>query len=477
MNHSQKQEVAAFKYSLISKVINRLTPISPGEIKTVFDAITKQTHEIPYSSRRSVSIRSLERYKMLYEKSGFEGLLPKDPPKLGVRSVDQVVLDEAVKMRVEVPDRSVEQIIFSLETNNIVPKGQLAKSTLSRYFKQNNLHRKQVLKNGNSTDIFKRFEALIPNQLWQSDFKHAVYMADPLNPKQTIRAKLCCIIDDHSRLIVHGQFYWDEKLPTLEDCFKRAILKYGLPEQFYCDNGSAFSSKHLLNICSRLGIRLSHSKPYRPEGRGKIERFFQFVDSAFMKDAYRLIEKKEISTLDQLNKHFNNWLDGYYHQRTHSSIKDTPAARFEANKPLIRQVEPALLERMFLMGEIRQVDRAGCISLNSICYDVGPEHAGCKVEARFNAFDLSVIEVWKDNSFYNEAKALNPSENFNNYSGRHQEYPTPLQTMKKQTDKSGVEIDEVSSFLGAAEKSAHEVYEQMQISYIEEVTPHEVRTV
>ncbi|GAB6174331.1 hypothetical protein JCM15765_38090 [Paradesulfitobacterium aromaticivorans] len=84
-------------------------------------------------------------------------------------------------------------------------------------------------------------------------------------------AMLFAIIDDYSRLIVHGEFYWDEKLPRLEDALKKAILRHGVPEQFYCDNGSVFSSHHLVRICARLKIRLSHSRPYRPQGLGYVK--------------------------------------------------------------------------------------------------------------------------------------------------------------------------------------------------------------
>ena len=468
MNNNQKQEVAAFRYGLIAKVINRITPMDPGEVAAVFRDVASRNYDIPYSSRKTVSVRSLERYKMLYEQLGYNGLIPKDPPKRGVRSVSKEALDQAVMMRLEIPNRSVEQIIFALETKGIVPKGDLCKSTLSRYFKANSLERKKVLKDGNSSEVYKRFEASIPNQLWQSDFKHAVYLTDPSNPKQKIRTKLCGILDDHSRYIVHAQFYWDEKLPALEDCFKRAILKHGLPEQYYCDNGAAFNSKHISNVCARLGIRLSHSKPYRPSGRGKIERFFQFVDSSFIKEAYSLIEKGVISTLDDLNRQFNIWLDGYYHIRIHSSIKETPTSRFESNAALARRVAPDVLTKMFLLGVERQVDKAGCISLNSTHYDVGPEHAGCKVEARFDPFDLSVIEVWKDNVFFNEAKSLIPGDNFNNYSGRKKADFTALQTLKKQVEKPDVALSEVTSFLDAAKVSAYSEYEQLPISFIKE---------
>ena len=65
----------------------------------------------------------------------------------------------------------------------------------------------------------------------------------------------------------------------MEDCFKRAILRYGLPLAVYVDRGKVFTAKQFDTICASLGIQRILGTPYYPEGRGKIERFFQFVQS------------------------------------------------------------------------------------------------------------------------------------------------------------------------------------------------------
>jgi transposase InsO family protein len=69
-------------------------------------------------------------------------------------------------------------------------------------------------------------------------------------------------IDDFSRL-AFGEFYWAEKLPALENTLKKWVLKRGVPENVYCDNGSVYSSHHLKNICGYLGVNLLHSRPYK----------------------------------------------------------------------------------------------------------------------------------------------------------------------------------------------------------------------
>ena len=236
------------------------------------------------------------------------------------------MLQEAVRLRKQRPERSVEQLIFLLEEGGVVPPGSLAASTLSRHLRKAGVSRKDLL-TAETTKGFRRFEAADAHLSWQFDFQHTLYLPDPKDTKKRKKAILFAMIDDYSRYIVHAEFYWDEKLPRMEDSLKKAILKHGIPKQFYLDNGSAFSSHHLVRICGKLGIRLSHSRVRRPQGRGKIERWFRFVDTSFKPEAYAEIEQGRLTTLAQLNAGLAAWLDGYYHLREHGSTKQTPRAR------------------------------------------------------------------------------------------------------------------------------------------------------
>jgi transposase InsO family protein len=146
-------------------------------------------------------------------------------------------------------------------------------------------------------------------------------------------------IDDYSRLLVHGQFYFDEKMPRIEDCLKKAILKYGKPERIYVDNAKVYSGIHIGHICSRLGIHLSHATPYRPCGKGKLERFFGYVESSFRPEADLLIRKGQLHTLDELNTFFRAWLDVAYNRRRHSTTQQLPLTAFEADVTPLKKID------------------------------------------------------------------------------------------------------------------------------------------
>jgi transposase InsO family protein len=84
---------------------------------------------------------------------------------------------------------------------------------------------------------------------------------------------LFAFLDDMSRLIAHAEFFLTERLDSYLDALRQALLKRGLPRKLYVDNGPAFRSAHLQEITASLGVALVHSKPYQPQGRGKVERF------------------------------------------------------------------------------------------------------------------------------------------------------------------------------------------------------------
>src|SRR5690606_23917001 len=120
-------------------------------------------------------------------------------------------------------------------------------------------------------------------------------------------------------------------------------------------------------------IHLSHSAPGRPEGRGKIERWFRFVDTSFKPEAYSLIEQGRLTTLRELNAALSAWIEGYYHLRTHGSTKQSPRARLATCSREMRRKTLEELTEIFLWEEQRTVDKTGCVSLEGNSYEVDLE--------------------------------------------------------------------------------------------------------
>ena len=120
------------------------------------------------------------------------------------------------------------------------------------------------------------------------------------------------------------------------DVLYNALSCRGIPRKIYTDQGKVFTCEHIREVCARLEIRLIHAKPYSPQGKGKIERFFRTVRSQFLQG----LNLKQVHTLQEMNQSFHLWLESCYHSKEHSSIApDSPATRFQKQSDAIRWVK------------------------------------------------------------------------------------------------------------------------------------------
>lgn len=403
MNEKQRQEIANFRYGLIAPLVTR--QLQPGEQAQQLKEIASHTYDIPYSQARKISLRTLERYLQDYRRGNWEALMPSvRADKLHSRDIPPDVLEKAIALKRENPRRSVRQIIAILELSEFVPLDTVKESTLSRQFRQQGLTRKVL--EGSERDTFRRFEAEYRNACWQGDVQHTMYLPHPEQKGKKKMAYLIVFLDDYSRFCVQASFYFEERVPRLEDCLKKAILKHGIPEKIYVDNGAIYSSHHFSRICGRLKTELKHTKPGRPQGRGKQEKFFRFVDQSFVPEAYDLVEQGKIQTLADLNRFFAAWLEVAYHQKIHNSFKQRPADRYEKCDHPLRKLPPHELKEVFLLEETRKVDKTGCISLFGTIYEVESSLMGETIQVRFDSYDLSEIQVWKDGNRHKDGRVM-----------------------------------------------------------------------
>lgn len=195
MDLTLQDQAAAFRYSLIAPIVCRQTPLAPGELKAYLEETSRQVFEIPGSTRGRVSVRTLERYLWLYRKGGYDALKPQPQKSMGNTRIPADILQKAIALRRERPERSVEQIIFLLEESGLAPKGSLACSTLARQLRKAGASRKELLQKS-STSGHRRFQAEDAHVIWQSDAQHTLYLPDPRDPQRSRKAILFAILDD-----------------------------------------------------------------------------------------------------------------------------------------------------------------------------------------------------------------------------------------------------------------------------------------
>lgn len=336
-----------------------------------------------------LSERTLRRYVAQYRKHGFSGLKPKGKGKPASVTLPSNLIEQAILLRREVPTRSVAQIIQILEWEGHVQPGQIKRSTLQEKLSERGYSTRHMRMYAESGVAARRFQQRHRNRLWHSDLKYGPYL--PIGPNGTMKQVfLVTFIDDATRYVLHGAFYPVMDKSIVEDCFRRAIQKYGVPESVYFDNGKQYRTKWMSRTCSKLGIRLLFAKPYSPESTGKVERFNRVVDSFLSESA---LEKPK--TLERLNELFEVWLSECYQNKSHSALanKMSPETAFRSDKKALRFVDPDVLRNAFLHCESRKVDKSGCISFMDRKYEVGLPFVGHTVDVVYDPADISELTI------------------------------------------------------------------------------------
>ena len=384
------QETALARFAVIAPLV--LGPQGKAEAQLARRAILDRPHPFPDGSYRQISERTLRRWVAEYRaafpdgtKAALDALHPAERSDKGVpRTFEASAVDEAVKLKIELPTRSVADIAEHLAE---APK----ETTLAYHLRQRGATRAKLKI---PAKAFRRFEAKAPNALWQSDVLDGLSLPDPTCPEKFKKAHLVAFIDDYSRLVPHGEWYFRESLPCLFDAYKKAVLKHGCVARLYWDNGPAYRSRQIRLVAARLGTRVIYSTPYAPEGRGKIERFFRTVSRSFVKEA----EHAQIATLEELNKAFWAWLERYHH-RKHRSTKMTPWDRWQSGADQIRYAKPAEIQEIFLWEDDRLVSKTATVSLAGNEYRVDDALVGQTVQVRYDPLDLATVRIYTDKSF------------------------------------------------------------------------------
>ncbi|GGU48335.1 DDE-type integrase/transposase/recombinase [Streptomyces violascens] len=370
------RQVGLFRYGLIQELID--TTLTTRQRGKMARELASQEHTDPFGRQVRVSRGTLDRWTRHYRAGGFAALVP-TPPRVTPRTPIEV-LDLAAALKKENPQRTAAQIQRILRTTQ---GWSPTDRTLQRHFVNTGL---TGTGEGGHPASFGRFEATRGNELWTGDALHG----PKIGGRKTY---LFAFIDDHSRAIVGHRFGFAEDTVRLAAALRPALAARGVPETIYVDNGSCFVDSWLLRACASLAIKLTHSKPGRPQGRGKIERFFRTVRDQFLVE---LDDERvgEIEHLTELNRLFAAWVETVYHRAVHTETGQAPIERWPSSipKPLPLPSQ-ADLHEAFLWSEIRTVRKTRTVSLHGNTYEVDPMLVGTKVELVFDPFDLSDIEV------------------------------------------------------------------------------------
>ena len=350
-----------------------------------------------------VSDRTIRRYVLLYRKKGARGLLFfRFPTHTKERIDDPGLREHLIKLVHELPSRSIPQLRrLCAGDDEFAGKIQhISDRTIYRFLSEHSLGKKDriALELHNDRSVYHSFEAPHSLALIQGDARDGIWLTDPEGRK--FKTYLFLWIDDYSRKILFGKYYASEKLPRMEDSFKYAVLRYGIPESAYLDNGKVYTSKHFAFLLTKLGCKRIHHPPFQAHCKGKIEAQNKTIKHEFQDEAQRA----GMQTIEELNTAFWAWSELSFNKRIHSATGQAPDKRFvDGLLKDHRRIEdvPWFLS-LFLWREDRTVSKYGKIKLYGNEYPVTKRPARTVVQVRFDPCDLREVFLYDHNETFLE---------------------------------------------------------------------------
>lgn len=387
ITEDERQRRGLRRYALIDPVVDR--KLERGE-KTA--TLREQCR------KHGVSLATLKRYCKHFKLRRLEGLLParQRGDKGKPRRLPAEVLEMAVSLREEVPQRTTATIIAMLEELHPDHKGRLKRSTLNRHLHRLGKSRAQL--RTVACQPRRQFAKTTRGALWQTDLCMLPLKAhDEYGEVKPV--VLVAMLDDATRFIMHAEAHLTQDAGVVESCFKKAVLKHGLPLSLFFDNGTQFVCEQLTGALAALGVRGLRARRGSPESKGKLERWFQSCQVSLLPELQAL---GDTLSLVDVNRYLTAWVEQQYHQGTHSELPEatpTPRDRWESDPTELRSVDPVRLEAAFLLRDRRKVTRTQLVSLDGRRYLADQVPVGTWVEVRYHPRRPESVQIWLDNEF------------------------------------------------------------------------------
>ena len=368
--------MAEFRFGLIAPVIQGLFP--DASANAYYKRIAQKEFTLPDGTVKKFSYKTIEDWTTRYKRHGLEGLMP------AVRSdkgTSRALSDEAVlqifQIKEDFPRINATQIHKKLIQDSFIP-ATVSVDSVQRFIRNNNL---KSARNPNLRDR-KAFEEDSFGKMWQAD---TCYIAHITEDGVTRQVYCMAIIDDHSRMLVGAQMFYNDNALNFQKVLKDAIATYGIPDKLYVDNGCSYSNEQLSMICVSLGILLLHTKVRDGASKGKVERHFRTLKERWL---YTL----DIDSITSLAQ-FNGMLKDYireYNTTFHRGIDGIPLERYQASKDHPRKPQSRQwLDDCFYNRITRKVRKDSTVTIDNVCYDVPMQFISAKVDIRYLPDDMS----------------------------------------------------------------------------------------
>ena len=348
---------------------------------------------------RQFTWRTIQTWLYRYRNHGITGMNPKPRKDKGnPRKVTPEELVEAINSALpNFHDRRYNKTDiyrFCIE-KGLLRKEQIAPTTYYRFIREFDLLSKKEQDNKRRLAFAMQYA----NELWQADTMYGPYVQDSSKGKK--QAYLIAFIDDASRVLCHGEFFFNDTKDSLIKALRSAFYKRGVPEQLYVDNGSSYTSEEIILICARVGCILRHTPVRDGAAKGKIERFFRRVRDQFLN------RKLDLSSLENLNRQFTDWVEDEYNSTEHSAIGMKPIDRFGLDLKRVRFLSPMESnDELFYAEETRTVKKDNTFSFKNVRYETPVDLREKEIQLRYERSSCSRVVIYYKDQRMGEARPL-----------------------------------------------------------------------
>ena len=365
-------ELAYFKFALIAPVIQGTFPDKSAA--AYYRRVASQPIARPDGVVFPYKPATLERWASRYKAGGMEALIARERSDKGsVKALSDECIDEIHRIKEKFPKLDAVQIHIRLVQEGLLPATVSAR-TVQRFIKTNGL--KTPTASGLLKDR-KAFEEPFFGAMWQADTCYFPYIQEEAGKRK--RTYLILIVDDHSRMIVGAQIFFEDNAYNFQKVLKDAISTFGIPHKIYCDHGSPYENSQIKLICGSIGSVLLHAPVRDGAAKGKCERTFGVLKSRWLNG----LDTMQIGSISEFNSELSEVVRKH-NLTTNSSTGQAPMSRFLATRGRIRSAESkGWLDECFMNRAHRKVKNDSTLSLQNIQFDVPMQFMRQTVEVRF----------------------------------------------------------------------------------------------
>jgi transposase InsO family protein len=365
------RETAYFRFALIAPVIQGTftDPSVAAYCRRIAKSPVKRPDGVMFQYRPA----TLNRWINAYNAGGMDALMPQERSDKGsVKCLSDECILEIFRLKEKFPRLNGVQIHSRLLSEGLID-AFVSVRTVQRFLKAKNL--KSMAASGAMKDR-KAFEEPFFGACWQADTCYLPYVHDETGKRRTY---LIAIIDDHSRMCVGAELFFEDSAYNFQKVFKNAVAAHGIPQKIFCDHGSAYDNAQLAFICGSIGTLLLHAPVRDGAAKGKIERMFGTLKSRWLSG----LDISQIRSLSEFNSELAEAVRKH-NLSVNSSTGQSPMDRFLSSREHIPMPRSAQwLEECFMNRIIRKVRNDSTLSLFKMQFDAPMQFIRQSVEVRF----------------------------------------------------------------------------------------------